>query len=94
LNLIAVFDCGNSTTEYSHSPIIDCGEGVEQFTDMVVIRINGGYSKSINFLDREDSIQYLESIYPEDNEQDLILDGGYSYTDYSICPLINCGNVS
>jgi hypothetical protein len=93
MNLIAVFDCGNSTTEYSYSPVFDCGQGVEQFTDMVVIRIDGGYSKSMNFSIRETSIQYLESIYPEE-EQDYILDCGYSSTDYSICPLIDCGNVS
>ena len=53
INLIAVFDAGNSTTEYSHGPIFDCGEGAEQFTDMVVITINGGYARSTNFPTRE-----------------------------------------
>jgi hypothetical protein len=93
MNLIAVFDGGNSTSEYSRGPVFDCGEGVEQFTDMVVIRINAGHAISSNFSTREGSIQYLESLYPDEEEQDLILDGGQSSTNYSICPLIDCGNV-
>jgi hypothetical protein len=36
----------------------------------------------------------LESIYPDDCEIDIILDGGRSISDFSIGPLIDCGHVT
>ena len=47
----------------------------------------------MNFSCRQGSIQHLKSIYPDEEEEDLILDGGNSVTDYSMSPLIDCGNV-
>jgi hypothetical protein len=94
MNLIAIFDGGNSTSDYSNGPIFDCGEGVEQFTDMIVITIDAGYAKSTYFSSREESIQYLEFIYPDEDERDIILDCGNSSTNYSICPLIDCGGIN
>jgi hypothetical protein len=94
MNLIAVFDCGNAESDFCLGPAFDCGQGVEEFTDLVVIKINAGYAKSLNFSSRENSIEYLESIYPDDCEIDLILDGGKSSSNYLIGPLIDCGHVT
>ena len=94
MNLIAVFDCGHAQSDYSLGPVFDCGQGIEEFTDLVVIAINAGYAKSLNFSSRETSIEYLESIYPDECETDLLLDGGISSTDYSLGPLIDCGHVT
>jgi hypothetical protein len=93
MNLIAVFDGGNADSDFCYGPLLDCGQGVEEFTDFVILIINAGYSKAYNFSSREASIQYLEHIYPDDCENDIILDGGNSASVFSLGPSIDCGNV-
>jgi hypothetical protein len=91
LNITVIFDGGFSNTDFSSGPSVDCGYGQEDCINTVVINFDAGNSIYNSMRHRRSSI---DSSLSEEDEEEITLDGGYSNTNYTKRPSMDCGNAS
>jgi hypothetical protein len=89
LNIYAIFDCGNARSNFDFGPTLDCGQSSDDF---VILIFDAESAVTLNFSTRFAFIEYLEKIYPDQSELDLLLDAGNSTSTFIVSPAIDCGN--
>ena len=91
LNITVVFDGGLANSDFSKGPGLDCGLGQDEHINTIVITFDAGNSICDNIRRRRSSMGSIDSCLSEEDD-DIILDGGYSNTNYSKKPSMDCGN--
>jgi hypothetical protein len=87
LNIMARIDGGNSITDFSFGPSIDCGNFTEDYIINILVTIDGGNSDDI------DTGNLDENLETDINLRNVIfLDGGTSMEYYTGQPILDCGN--
>jgi len=84
---MARFDGGNSLTDFSLGPSIDCGNFTEDNVFNILTIIDGGNAEDIDgqIIDNNlDSDMNLRNV--------IFLDGGTSMETYTGQPILDCGN--
>jgi hypothetical protein len=94
LNITVIFDGGFSSTDFSNGPAVDCGYGQDDCINTVVINFDAGNSIYNSMKRRRSSIGSIDSSLSEEDEEDITLDGGYSNTNYTKRPSMDCGNAT
>ena len=94
LNITVVFDGGFSSTDFSNGPAVDCGYGQDDCINTVVINFDAGNSIYNAMRRRRSSMGSIDSSLSEEDEEDITLDGGYSNTNYTTRPSMDCGNAA
>jgi hypothetical protein len=92
LNITVVFDGGFSSTDFSSGPSVDCGYGQDDAINTVVINFDAGNSIYNSMRHRRSSIGSIDSSISEEDEEEITLDGGFSNTNYTKRPSMDCGN--
>lgn len=92
LNITVTFDGGVASSDFSSGPALDCGYGQEDSINTVVITFDAGNSIYSSMRHRRSSMSSIDPSVCDDDEEEIILDGGYSNTNYTKKPSMDCGN--
>ena len=94
LNITVIFDGGVATSDFSSGPALDCGYGQDDCINTIVINFDAGNSIYNAMKRRRSSMGSIDSSISEEDEEEITLDGGYSNTNYTKRPSMDCGNAS
>jgi hypothetical protein len=89
LNVMLIFDCGDSNTDFSLGPALDCGEYFENYVGDILLAFDAGDAEIY------DTFNIVEETECDvDLRHMIFLDGGTSVEFYNGEAVIDCGNSS